>query len=93
MVSPASASLTFFSASGARRPVCDDRAVRPRPARLERLPEQYFARLLARVAAAAAEDGDELVDLGRGNPDVPPPPHVVERLAEVAREPTALVHG
>jgi L-glutamine---4-(methylsulfanyl)-2-oxobutanoate aminotransferase len=67
--------------------------VRPRPARLERLPEQYFARLLARVAVAAAEDGEELVDLGRGNPDVPPPPHVVERLAEVAREPTALVHG
>ena len=67
--------------------------MRPRPARLERLPEQYFARLLARVAAAAAEDGEPLVDLGRGNPDVPPPPHVVERLVETAREPTSLVHG
>ena len=67
--------------------------MRPRPARLERLPEQYFAALLARVARAAAEEGDELVDLGRGNPDVPPPAHVVERLVEVAREPTAAVHG
>jgi len=68
-------------------------AVRGRPDRLNRLPEQYFAGLLARVAAAVAEHGDEVIDLGRGNPDVPPPAHVVERLAEVAREPTPLVHG
>jgi aminotransferase len=58
--------------------------MRPRPERLERLPEQYFTRLLARVAAVAARDGDPLVDLGRGNPDVPPPPHVVAALAEAA---------
>jgi aminotransferase len=67
--------------------------VRPRPDRLERLPEQYFSGLLARVAAATAEHGEEVVDLGRGNPDVPPPPHVVEALVASAREPTALVHG
>jgi L-glutamine---4-(methylsulfanyl)-2-oxobutanoate aminotransferase len=64
--------------------------VRARPDRIERLPEQYFTGLLARVAAAAAE-GDELIDLGRGNPDVPPPPHVVDALAEAARVPGA--HG
>ena len=29
--------------------------MRPPPARLERLPEQYFAALLGRVAAAACE--------------------------------------
>jgi aminotransferase len=57
---------------------------RPKPQRLERLPEQYFTRLLARVGEAAARDGDPLVDLGRGNPDVPPPPHVVEALARAA---------
>src|SRR5579864_959173 len=57
----------------------------PRPERLGHLPEQYFTRLLARVSAAAAADGDELVDLGRGNPDVPPPPHVVEALVAAAR--------
>jgi aminotransferase len=62
-----------------------------RPARLERLPEQYFTRLLGRVAAAAAEEGEEVVDLGRGNPDVPPPAHVVEALAAAARDPAA--HG
>jgi L-glutamine---4-(methylsulfanyl)-2-oxobutanoate aminotransferase len=65
--------------------------VRARPDRLERLPEQYFAGLLARVSAAAAVEGDELIDLGRGNPDVPPPAHVVEALAEAMRDPAA--HG
>ena len=67
--------------------------MRPPPARLERLPDQYFAVLLARIARAAAAPGEPLVDLGRGNPDVPPPEHVVERLVATAREPTALVHG
>ena len=65
--------------------------MRPRPARLERLPEQYFTWLLGRVAAARATDGEPLLDLGRGNPEVGPPPHVVERLAEAARDPRA--HG
>jgi aminotransferase len=65
--------------------------VRARPDRLGRLPEQYFTRLLARVAAATAEEGEPLVDLGRGNPDVPPPAHVVEALAAAARDPAA--HG
>jgi L-glutamine---4-(methylsulfanyl)-2-oxobutanoate aminotransferase len=65
--------------------------MRPRPARLERLPEQYFMALLARVSAAAAAEGEPLVDLGRGNPEVGPPEHVVARLAEAARSPSA--HG
>jgi aminotransferase len=58
--------------------------VRPRPERLERLPEQYFAALLARVGAAAREHGEPVVDLGRGNPDGPPPEVVVGRLVETA---------
>jgi aminotransferase len=65
--------------------------MRPRPHRLERLPQQFFVSLLGRVAAAAAEEGSPLVDLGRGNPDVGPPPHVVERLREAALDET--VHG
>ncbi len=67
--------------------------MRPRPERIERLPEQYFTSLLARVAAVAAEPGERLIDLGRGNPDVPPPAHVVEALVATAREETAAVHG
>ncbi len=65
--------------------------MRPRPARLERLPQQYFAALLARVAATAAKDGDPVLDLGRGNPEAGPPEHVVARLTEAARKPSA--HG
>ena len=67
--------------------------MRPRPERIERLPEQYFTSLLARVAAVAAEAGERLIDLGRGNPDVPPPAHVVEALVETARQERAAVHG
>jgi L-glutamine---4-(methylsulfanyl)-2-oxobutanoate aminotransferase len=65
--------------------------VRARPQRLERLPEQYFSALLARVAAAAARDGEPLVDLGRGNPDIGPPPNVAEALDRAARRPDT--HG
>jgi L-glutamine---4-(methylsulfanyl)-2-oxobutanoate aminotransferase len=57
---------------------------------MERLPEQYFTSLLARVVSAAAE-GDPVVDLGRGNPEVGPPVHVVEALAQAAARPDA--HG
>ena len=56
----------------------------PVPHRIERLPEQYFTALLARVAAVSAEDGEPLVDLGRGNPEVGPPSHVVQALAHAA---------
>ena len=65
--------------------------MRPRPHRIERLPEQYFALLLARVAAAAAEEGDEVIDLGRGNPDIGPPQHVIDALARAANDQSA--HG
>src|ERR671936_1273333 len=65
--------------------------MRPPPRRLERLPQQYFTQLLGRVAEAAATEGEPLVDLGRGNPEVGPPAHVVEALAEAAARPD--VHG
>ena len=62
-----------------------------RPQRLDRLPQQYFVQLLGRVAEAAGEAGPPLIDLGRGNPDVGPPPHVVEALRGAAQSP--VVHG
>jgi aminotransferase len=61
--------------------------VRPRPDRLERLPQQYFAALLRRVGQA----GGDVVDLGRGNPEVGPPEHVVEALRRASTSPA--VHG
>src|ERR671930_1565409 len=65
--------------------------MREAPRRLQRLPDQYFTALLARVAAAANADGEPLVDLGRGNPETGPPPHVVEALSAAAARPDA--HG
>src|SRR5918994_3745575 len=65
--------------------------MRDRPERIERLPDQYFTALLARVAAAAAQDGEPLVDLGRGNPEVGPPEHVIRALAVSTARPD--VHG
>jgi aminotransferase len=65
--------------------------MREAPERITRLPEQYFTALLARVAAAAAADGEPLVDLGRGNPEVGPPEHVIRALSESAARPD--VHG
>src|SRR3954469_10130060 len=61
------------------------------PERIGRLPEQYFTALLARVAAAAAPGGEPLVDLGRGNPELGPPEHVVRALTECAERHD--VHG
>src|SRR6478752_7338641 len=61
------------------------------PKRIGRLPEQYFTALLARVAAAAARGGEPLVDLGRGNPEIGPPAHVVHALTECAERHD--VHG
>jgi aminotransferase len=61
------------------------------PDRINRLPDQYFAALLARVAAAALAGGEPLVDLGRGNPEVGPPGHVVRALTECAERRD--VHG
>src|SRR5712691_4309025 len=65
--------------------------MRESPRRIQRLPEQYFTALLKRVGVAAAEGGEPLVDLGRGNPEVGPPEHVVRALAESAARPD--VHG
>jgi aminotransferase len=65
--------------------------MRARPERLQRLPEQYFGALLARVVVAAASDGEPVVDLGRGNPETGPPQHVIDALAEGAGRQTA--HG
>ena len=54
--------------------------------RIRRLPPYVFAEVNAMKAAARAR-GEDIVDLGMGNPDGAPPPHVIEKLAEVARDP------
>ena len=56
--------------------------------RIRRLPPYVFAEVNAMKAAARAR-GDDVIDLGMGNPDGAPPPHVIDKLAEVARNPKA----
>jgi alanine-synthesizing transaminase len=58
--------------------------------RIQRLPPYVFAEVNAMKAAARAR-GEDIVDLGMGNPDGAPPAHVIEKLCEVAHKPTA--HG
>jgi aminotransferase len=48
------------------------------PELFARLPEQYFMRIVKAAAAARERPGARLIDLGRGNPDLPPPPVAVD---------------
>ncbi|MEO8619399.1 MAG: aminotransferase class I/II-fold pyridoxal phosphate-dependent enzyme, partial [Sphingomicrobium sp.] len=56
--------------------------------RIRRLPPYVFAEVNAMKAAARAR-GEDIVDLGMGNPDGKPPKHVIDKLAEVAAKPNA----
>ena len=58
--------------------------------RIRRLPPYVIAEVNAMRATARA-GGEDIIDLGMGNPDLPPPPHVIDKLVEVARKPDA--HG
>ncbi len=58
--------------------------------RIQRLPPYVFAEVNAMKAAARAR-GEDIIDLGMGNPDSAPPKHVIEKLCEVAGKPDA--HG
>ncbi len=58
--------------------------------RIRRLPPYVIAEVNGMRAAARAR-GEDIIDLGMGNPDLPPPPHVIAKLAEVAAKPDA--HG
>ncbi|MHA1555273.1 MAG: LL-diaminopimelate aminotransferase [Alphaproteobacteria bacterium] len=52
--------------------------------RVKRLPPYVFEQV-NRLKANARAGGADIVDLGMGNPDLPTPPHIVEKLAETAR--------
>ena len=68
--------------------------MRPAPRAITGLPEQYFTRLLAAAAAARARPGPRFIELGRGNPDIPPPDHALDALRAAALETDSpAVHG
>ncbi len=54
--------------------------------RIKRLPPYVFAEVNAMKAKARAA-GDDIIDLGMGNPDQPTPKHIVEKLVEASANP------
>ncbi len=74
------------------RPHVTTRAKGIRPAviedfhRIKRLPPYVFAEV-NRLKAAARARGADIIDLGMGNPDLPTPPHIVEKLVETVSKP------
>ena len=61
--------------------------VRP-AARLGRLPPYLFGRING-ILYAKRRRGDDVIDLGMGNPTDPPEDQVIDKLAEAARDPGA----
>jgi alanine-synthesizing transaminase len=56
--------------------------------RISRLPPYIFEQV-NRLKAEARARGEDIIDFGMGNPDMPTPPHIVEKLIETARDPRA----
>jgi len=54
--------------------------------KLNRLPPYVFAEVIA-LMSAARRAGEDVIDLGMGNPDLPTPRHVVEKICEAAHNP------
>ncbi|MDG0813055.1 pyridoxal phosphate-dependent aminotransferase [Cohnella rhizosphaerae] len=54
--------------------------------RMAGLPEQFFAALVGKANARAAT-GRDVINLGQGNPDLPTPSHIVDKLKEAAENP------
>lgn len=54
--------------------------------RIKRLPPYLFAEVNAMKQAARAA-GDDIIDMGMGNPDQPTPRHIVDKLIEAVQNP------
>jgi alanine-synthesizing transaminase len=54
--------------------------------RIRRLPPYVFEQV-NKAKLAARNAGADIIDLGMGNPDLPAPPHVLDKLREVAGKP------
>ena len=54
-------------------------------ARLDRLPPYVFT-TVNQIKMDARHAGEDIVDLGMGNPDMPTPKHIVDKLIEAARK-------
>jgi alanine-synthesizing transaminase len=54
--------------------------------RIKRLPPYVFEQV-NRLKAEARARGDDIIDFGMGNPDMPTPQHIVDKLVETVRDP------
>ncbi|KJS27836.1 MAG: aminotransferase [Hyphomonadaceae bacterium BRH_c29] len=54
--------------------------------KIRRLPPYVFEQV-NRTKAALRAEGADIIDLGMGNPDLPTPKHIVDKLCETARKP------
>ncbi|HEY5071908.1 MAG TPA: LL-diaminopimelate aminotransferase [Caulobacteraceae bacterium] len=54
--------------------------------RIRRLPPYVFEEV-NRLKARLRGEGVDIIDFGMGNPDMPTPPHIVDKLIETARDP------
>ena len=54
--------------------------------RIKRLPPYVF-NIVNELKAKARARGEDIIDFGMGNPDQPTPPHIVDKLVEVAQRP------
>jgi alanine-synthesizing transaminase len=54
--------------------------------RIKRLPPYVFESV-NKLKAKARAAGKDIIDFGMGNPDMPTPPHIVEKLVEAVRDP------
>jgi len=54
--------------------------------RISRLPPYVFEQV-NKLKAEARARGEDIIDFGMGNPDMPTPNHIVEKLIETARDP------
>ena len=54
--------------------------------RLDRLPPYVFAQVNA-IKMEARRAGQDIIDLGMGNPDLGTPEHIIDKLVEAARKP------
>src|SRR4051794_19243159 len=54
--------------------------------RISRLPPYVFEQV-NKLKAEARARGEDIIDFGMGNPDMPTPQHIVDKLIETARDP------
>ena len=56
--------------------------------RMKRLPPYVFVKVNA-LKMEARRRGEDIIDLGMGNPDQPTPKHIVDKMIETVRDPRA----